>query len=143
LEDGGLGRPINRRAALKAGVFVAGTAWIAPVLEPLRLDAAAAQTPSGVRGPNTESASYSGHPARDEPGVEGDAPWAKPEDRADVPWDEPAVGGGPPATDGGAAAVRREDRLAVLDQTTSRSPGPTTGATPRAQAVSAEIKLTG
>jgi len=124
---------MNRRAALKAGLFVAGTAWVAPVLEPLRLDAAAAQTASGVGyWHEAEDHPWTGDTPGEDTGYEGDAAGNGPGYKGD------AAGNGP-----AGPAVRSEGRLAVLDQTTLRGPGGATSPTPRAQAVSAEIKLTG
>ncbi len=51
-------RPMSRRRALEAGVLIAGTAWVAPVIQPIALTEAAAETTSiapSIRGQSGEA----------------------------------------------------------------------------------------
>lgn len=45
------GEPVSRRHALKVGALVAGTVWVAPVVKPIALSAAAADTTSARSTP--------------------------------------------------------------------------------------------
>jgi hypothetical protein len=113
---GGRRNPMSRRDALKAGVFVAGTAWVTPVVEPLRLtlDAAEATSPS--------------RPPRDQPNT----PETPPGSTSDTPRGGTQDLGGPGASGRNAPAggARRHGQI-------------TPPIAPPARGTSASVDLTG
>ncbi len=108
---------LSRRRALKAGAFVAGAAWVAPVIHAIPLVSSAAEAASGVQQPPSRSDS-----PRDvtNPDVERPSP-VTPDNHRDVDrqfgqshgsaasassQSAPSAGAGGPAEDSAAAANR-------------------------------------
>ncbi len=117
-ESGSPAPPMSRRGALEAGVLIAGTAWVAPVIQPIALSEAAADTISASpstrgRSPETNAPpDFAGAPlsqappannALGTPGSQnGIAPWIENGDPAGTSGADQSNASGTRAADGSA-----------------------------------------